>query len=158
MTFDEKQDILGAYVRALNRASRFDQMLMHAKNLALPGGIRYSDMPKGGSVPHGYEVWVARVDELERETERAMVRADNIYNMLKRAIDQLNNEDECKTLTERYLNPQTIFNPNGSIVRYVLQVWYSVASNVGVSESQVYRYHESAVNNINLELFKDDSE
>lgn len=155
---NRKQKILELYLESMNRVCRYTLALESVSDSALPGAITYSDMPKGGKTPHSLDVWAVRKAELSETLEREKVRSDNIRHALEHVIERMDSENERRTLTERYLNLQSISRSDGETVRYILQVWDIIADNMGVSVSQAFRYHATGLDNIDIKLFKYDSE
>lgn len=134
MTTEEKKEILRSYRHRKIATRQILNKLRELEAEALPKAIAYDGMPKGGE-PKDMSGWAARVDAMEKKLKRAYEAEIEALDRVETAIEGLEDPLHRAVLRGHYIELKRI---------------EKIASEMGYSESTVWKMHRRALKAIKL--------
>lgn len=117
---------------------------------ALPSGISYDGVGGGGSVPHGYEVYAAKLDEYFLELSKQIEKCQTIRREVVRAIESLPSEAERTLMKMRYVFLDEVRSGN-NIIGYRPQRFESIAFRMDYTIDRIWHIHGEALAHLNID-------
>jgi hypothetical protein len=117
---------------------------------ALPSGISYDGVGGGGSVPHGYEVYAAKLDEYFLELSAQIATCQRVRRETIAAIESLPSEAERTLMKMRYIFLDEI-RSNGNVVGYRPQRFESIAFRMDYTIDRIWHIHGEALAHLQLD-------
>ena len=134
MTTEEKKEILRSYRLKRTAARQMLDKLRELEAEALPRGIAYDGMPKGGE-PKDMSGWAARVDAMERKLKKAYEEEIDALDRITTAINNLSDPLQRRVLWGKYID---------------LKNFEKISVELHYAESTIRRVHWKAIRNIVL--------
>ena len=116
---------------------------------ALPSGISYDGVGGSGSVPHGYEVYAAKLDEYWTELGSLTEKCIQIRREVTAAIESLPSETERLVMKSRYIHLEEC-RTNGRLTGLRLRHWDVVDKECILSEGYSSQVHGKALMHLNI--------
>lgn len=132
MTTEEKKEILRSYCLRKIATRQIRDRLLELESEALPRGIAYDGMPKGGE-PKDMSGWAARCDLLERKLKSAYEKELEALDRIRTAIDALEDQLQKRVLWAHYIEFKRI---------------EVIAKEFGYSDSTIWKAHRIAIRKI----------
>lgn len=147
---EAKKEWLSRYLEARRDQLALEHELEQYRLSALPSGISYDGVGGSGSVPHGYEVYVAKLDEYFMELSKQVEKCQSIRREVVRAIESLPSEAERTLMKMRYIFLEEI-RSGDVVIGYRLQRFESIAYKMDYSIDRSWHMHGEALAHLKLD-------
>ena len=147
---ERKKEWLCRYLEAKRDQLAIEHELEQYRLSALPSGISYDGVGGSGSVPHGYEVYAAKLDDYFMELSKQVEKCQSIRREVVRAIESLPSEAERTLMKMRYIFLEEVRSGN-VVIGYRLQRFESIAYKMYCSIDRSWHMHGEALAHLNVD-------
>jgi hypothetical protein len=147
---ETKKEWLSRYLEARRDQLAIEHELEQYRLSALPSGISYDGVGGSGSVPHGYEVYVAKLDDYFLELSDQLAKCQSIRREVTRVIELLPSEAERTLMKMHYIFLEEV-RSGGNVIGYRLQRFESIAYKMDYSIDRIWHLHGEALAHLNLD-------
>ena len=147
---ERKKAWLCRYLEARRDQLALEHELEQYRLSALPSGISYDGVGGGGSVPHGYEVYAAKLDDHFLELSKQIETCQRIRREIVRAIESLPSESERTLMKMRYVFLDEVRSGN-SVIGYRSQRFESIAFRMDYTIDRIWHIHGEALAHLQLD-------
>jgi hypothetical protein len=147
---ETKKEWLSRYLEARRDQLAIEHELEQYRLSALPSGISYDGVGGSGSVPHGYEVYAARLDDYFLELSDQLAKCQRIRREVTAAIESLPSEAERTLMKMHYIFLEEV-RSGGNVIGYRLQRFESIAYKMDYSIDRIWHLHGEALAHLNLD-------
>lgn len=147
---ERKKAWLCRYLEARRDQLALEHELTQYRLSALPSGISYDGVGGGGSVPHGYEVYAAKLDEYFLELSTQIATCQRVRRETLAAIESLSSESERTLMKMRYIFLEEVRSGN-VVVGYRPQRFESIAYKMDYTIDRIWHIHGEALAHLQLD-------
>lgn len=147
---ERKKAWLCRYLEARRDQLALEHELEQYRLSALPSGISYDGVGGGGSVPHGYEVYAAKLDEYFLELSAQIATCQRVRREVLAAIESLPSEAERTLMKMRYVFLDEVRSGN-NIIGYRVQRFESIAFKMDYTIDRIWHIHGEALAHLQLD-------
>lgn len=147
---EAKKEWLSRYLEARHEQLALEHELEQYRLTALPSGISYDGVGGSGSVPHGYEVYAARLDDYFLELSDQLAKCQRIRREVTAVIESLPSEAERTLMKMHYIFLEEV-RSGGNVIGYRLQRFESIAYKMDYSIDRIWHLHGEALAHLNLD-------
>lgn len=147
---EAKKEWLSRYLEARRDQLAIEHELEQYRLSALPSGISYDGVGGSGSVPHGYEVYAAKLDDYFLELSDQLAKCQRIRREVTAVIESLPSEAERTLMKMHYIFLEEV-RSGGNVIGYRLQRFESIAYKMDYSIDRIWHLHGEALAHLNLD-------
>ena len=146
---ERKKEWLCRYLEAKRDQLAIEHELEQYRLSALPSGISYDGVGGSGSVPHGYEVYAAKLDDYFLELSKQIEKCQSIRREVLQAIEGLRDETERSVMKARYIFLREKYT-GGNLTGYGLRYWDDIEDVLFLSTGYAPQVHGRALQHLNI--------